>query len=576
MRGRASPLRLQSRRQQRGAALIIVATVLVMGVAWFTVGALGKAAPSVAQREIETGRALQEAKRALLGYIAQYAARTNFEFPGRMPCPESPNSIGTANEGLVASACSNTAAVVGRFPWRTIGVEQLRDGDREPLWYVLSPNFHPTSFPLNAAPPNPWLNLDTPPQLPFDGTMVVALIIAPGRALNTLSDPAAPPAGCPKVNQQVLNRYVAPLNPANFLECGNASGSYENRGTSPWTNDRVVSITAADWQDAITGAVADRLQRQVAPAIASWNEIELSASGRSWSSAYLPLASPFGDPAANGYCGGAAIREGLLPVAATPACDTNWSSASAALLVGMTLQACSADATEMRCTFLSVLDTGPLSARITADAANVAGSFRRPIIAPDITTNIAGSSITNFSLTASGVTGGGTVQFDVSLPPPPLSTVVEVLIPHLANAAVLADASLAWFLNNRWQRHTYYAVAPSATASSATPCGAPGDAGCLEVHGLPASSGNYWDKRFVLVLAGRPISGQSRSGAGAGDITQYLEADNASPNDRSFRASFFVANPAAAAPPYPPFNDRVAACPFQHTPQTGGPVTLCN
>src|SRR5712692_9520821 len=65
-----------NRRAQRGAALILFVTILILGIAWYTVGALGKAAPGTAEREAQTGIALQSAKRALLSHIARQAGRT--------------------------------------------------------------------------------------------------------------------------------------------------------------------------------------------------------------------------------------------------------------------------------------------------------------------------------------------------------------------------------------------------------------------------------------------------------------------------------------------------------------------
>jgi hypothetical protein len=242
---------------QRGAALILLITVLVLGVAWFVVGALGKAAPTSADRDTLSGAALGQSKRALLAYVAQYAARSGTIEPGQMPCPEFLSSIGTGNQGQAGTSCSNASPTVGRLPWETLGVDEIRDGYGEPIWYVLSPGFR-------AAP----INFGTPGQLTYNGNpnTAVALLIAPGPPLNTASDPATPPAGCSKVNQQVSTRNTASLNPQNFLECGNDAGNNSILGNSQWTNDRVIAITAAEWADAIAGPVADRLQRQVAPA----------------------------------------------------------------------------------------------------------------------------------------------------------------------------------------------------------------------------------------------------------------------------------------------------------------------
>ncbi|HZN85659.1 MAG TPA: hypothetical protein VFB53_02635, partial [Burkholderiales bacterium] len=236
-------------RRQHGAALILFLTILVLGVAWFAVGALGKAPVATAEREVITGRALQAAKQALLAYAAQYAARSTTADPGQMPCPE---SLTLANPGEASTSCSATLLVVGRLPWKTLGIDPLRDGAGEPLWYMMR-GFR-----------DPPINFGTAGQLTYNGATVVAMIIAPGVPLSTTG---TPPAGCTAQNQLVATRNAATLNPANFIECGVATGSIASPGDSAWTNDRAIAITAAEWADAIAPAIADRLQRQVAPTL---------------------------------------------------------------------------------------------------------------------------------------------------------------------------------------------------------------------------------------------------------------------------------------------------------------------
>ena len=136
----------RKRGTQRGAALIVMMTVIVMGIAWYTVGALGNAVRSTADREIRTGAALYAAKRALLDYVAAQAAQPDTTIPGRLPCPE-PLSPAAGSEGIAAGCSDNTATYVGRLPWRTLGVDQIRDGDGELLWYILGRGFRQS--PIN-------------------------------------------------------------------------------------------------------------------------------------------------------------------------------------------------------------------------------------------------------------------------------------------------------------------------------------------------------------------------------------------------------------------------------------------
>lgn len=550
-----------SRRAQRGMALLVFLTVLVVGSAWFTIGALAKAAPSAASREMRTGEALQAAKRALLGYAAQYAARTDHNVPGRLPCPESPASIGTSNEGEAPGACSNLTAEIGRLPWKTLGVDRIVDGAGEPLWYVLSPGFRQSP-----------VNFDSSGQLTLDSALnaAVALIIAPGAALDTQLDADTPPAGCAKRNQGG-NRGAAPLNALDFVECGNATGSYVTAGTSKWLNDRVLAVTAAEWADAIAGAVADRLQRQVAPALDQWRTTESVAN---WGIGFLPYGSTFSDPATNILCGSYGVREGLPPTSPASTACTAWSGSVSSLL-GLTSSGCTQTGTELQCSFTSILGAA-FSARITATAQQVAGSFRRPIASSDVTVS-GGGWVQTFTLALSPSTGNATATMDIMFPLLPLTSSVSVRIPNLPDGAVLSDTRMAWFVNNNWDRLTYYAISSTATISPSGICTAPGDAGCLEIRGLPAENGNYWDKRLVLALTGLPIAGQNRScPTGCNDLAQFLEIENAStPANRIYRADVRIPIPTALPPPYPPFNDRIATCPFQVMPSSGA-VTLCN
>ena len=562
--------------RQRGAAMMVILTVLVLGVAWFAVGALGKVAVSTADREAKTALALQAAKKALLGHVAQYAGRTTFDFPGRMPCPESLNAYGTANEGQSPGACSNTVAVVGRLPWQTLGIDQLRDADGEALWYVLGPNFHPTAFPLNPAPPNPYLNFGTPAALPFDGTNVVALVIAPGRALQ--SNP------CNAVNQQAA-RFAVPLNPAKFFECGNATGAYTNPGTSAGSNDRVLAITQAEWADAIAGPVADRLQRQVLPVLADWHTVEFAATeaslgvgnGRSWGSAppagwnlpYLPFASSWSNPTTDDYCGNQDAYEGLAPV--DPTCYrspwTGTSTATGGLNVLGGGACIDLNGTHLRCRYQRLLGLGALTARITAQAANVGRAFRGTIRASEIVISGNGS-VTNMTMSIPNNTSDATAVIDVTWPGIlGLLQVVTVDVPHLQDAAVLSDARIAWFLNNQWQRYTYYAVAPGATVSAPTNCANPAYTGCLTVTGLPASAGPANRKRLLLMLSGRALAGETQPSANRND---YFESPNDATNIAG-GASTFASGTVTAT-----FNDRIATCPYAYIDGGGNNVSLCN
>lgn len=554
-------------RAQGGAALILFATVLILGVAWFTVGALGKAAPTAADRDARTGRALGAAKKALLAYVALKAADSAENFPGRLPCPESLGQMGTAAEGLSAPVVTPsfpTCSSVGRLPWETLGVDQLRDSYGEPLWYAVTTG----TWALVNSGTNLTINPGTANAISYNGTAnaVVAVIIAPGPAVNTLSEPGTPAAGCSKVNQQT-NRYAVPLVAARFLECGNATGSYTTAGISPWSNDRTISITANEVMDAIAGAIADRLQRQVAPALNRWRT---TTSVTSWGESFMPYASTFSSaaPPSNNMCGNSGITEGMLPSidvatsVSTGTCDTSWTSGSASGLGGLlSTSGCTVSATRMRCSFTVILG-GLATPTITATAQNVAYAFRS-FDPSQVTISVNGGAYTsatvqNLTGSVSGGTGAATISFQVPFPLLSIASTVRVRITHPADA-LLADPDTAWFLNSGWDRFTYYAASTATMATPSGACAAPGNAACLTVNGMTTPN----DKRIVLIYMGRKLSTQTQPST---NVANYLEGDNATTGNGIYASGIVTSS----------FNDRVAACPFQYTPATGGAVTLCN
>jgi hypothetical protein len=550
---------MTTRRRQQGVALILMATLLVMGVAWFAIGAGKSRSVTEYEREAKTGAALREAKAALLAYAAQYAARSNTAEPGQMPCPESTNYFAAGTEGQASTSCSNANESVGRLPWRTLGIDQLRDGYGEPLWYVLSRGFR-----------NPPINFGTFGQINYNGSAnaAVALIIAPGRVVNTLSDPGTPPAACAKVNQGSSNRNATtgPLDPTKFLECSNAIGPYGNPGNmanwSTWSNDRVIAITSQEWADAIASAIADRLQRQTLPALRNWETAEAAATGKSWASTwsapYQPFAVTFANPNASTFCGSGGVREGLVPLAAwsTTDCDVRWTGSASALLNLLSL-GCSQQATYLSCQFLGLLGIGGTT--ITATAPNIANGYRGTLTAADISVS-GGGTVGASSLSISSATGAATLTVQVTFPLLALLQAVEVRIPYVADANVLSDSRVTWVTNNNWQRYLYYAVAPGATVSPTSACAAAGDPGCITVAGLAASTGATNDKRVVLALSGRPIGTQVQPSA---NRTDYFES-------RVSATQFTSATVTST------YNDRLAACPFQFTMQSGATTTICN
>lgn len=196
-------------RMQNGAALIVMLVIMILGAAAFLLASLNSSALQNSRDRITTD-ALAQAKEALIGYAAKVqisaSSASNQPRPGDLPCPD------TNNDGLQESSCGNAAgstgqaARLGRLPWKTLGLPDLRDASGERLWYAVSNNFKYNTRNTTL------LNSDTPgtitvrdsagniihngcaafglPACPTPaaadaafGTGAVAVIIAPGGAL---------------------------------------------------------------------------------------------------------------------------------------------------------------------------------------------------------------------------------------------------------------------------------------------------------------------------------------------------------------------------------------------------------
>lgn len=123
----------------RGAALIILMALLAMGVLYFVT--LQLEAVSVYQKEALQGGgrdSLVQAREALLGHAATYRddpAHTTEVF-GYLPCPD------TNGDGESDPPCGAAGeASVGLFPFKTLGLPNLRDSAGGCLWYAVAGSF---------------------------------------------------------------------------------------------------------------------------------------------------------------------------------------------------------------------------------------------------------------------------------------------------------------------------------------------------------------------------------------------------------------------------------------------------
>ncbi len=259
-------------RRQRGAALLILLSLLSVAIAYAVVAGLNRSAGDIARaRDLKTYAALAQAKAAMIAYAVTYKdthdkpASNSYTVPGYLPCPD----LGTsAYEGQAASTCGGSlVSVMGRLPWRTLGLDTLKDSSGECLWYAVSGTYKnylnavsgstTTSNMMNWDNNGQFNVMDTDGVTILTGstddTNAVAVIFAPGAALAGQDrTPAAGTTNCGGnysaaayletaggINNSVVSGTA--LAPSSFI-AGTASNTF---------NDKLVYITRADIWNAI-------------------------------------------------------------------------------------------------------------------------------------------------------------------------------------------------------------------------------------------------------------------------------------------------------------------------------------
>jgi hypothetical protein len=254
----ATNLRIQvSIRSQRGFALIALLAILTTGILYVLLDRLDASAIR-RQRDDVTAQALARAKDALIGYAA------SSDPPGALLCPDTATNTGVPS--VTTSDCAGSN-YIGRLPWKTLGLGDLRDGNGQCLWYAISPVFRNKmtsasriALPLNTSTAGTiTLQFGSGTNLPAPPNPVAAVIIAAGMPIGS-QDQAT--SGSPLCGGNTLATNYLDIGPApNYINnaTGNISGSnmtFVTDGPSASFNDRFVYITAAELMDAVGWRIA--------------------------------------------------------------------------------------------------------------------------------------------------------------------------------------------------------------------------------------------------------------------------------------------------------------------------------
>ena len=225
--------------RQRGAALLIMLVILVVGAAAVLINSLTSSAVKTA-RQTTTAAALAQAREALIGRAIKDVNR-----PGSLPCPDT-NNNGSADLFISGNQCPN---YVGRLPWKTLGLPDLRDGDGERLWYALSPTVRDYSSSTQSV------NSDTPSQFNIIGNVtmnnVVAIVFSPGAVLSSPSQVRD------TANENNVANYLEGNNATNgaIINADIAGGTYSSTSIYTFT----ANASSSTFNDSVLGITADQV-----------------------------------------------------------------------------------------------------------------------------------------------------------------------------------------------------------------------------------------------------------------------------------------------------------------------------
>ena len=516
---------------QKGAAFIVMLVIMVLGITSILVGSLSSAGTKI-ERDVKTAEVLAQAKDALIGK----AAIDTVYPPGNFPCPD------TDNDGVSdAGGADDCPQYIGRLPWKTLGLPDLRDATGERLWYTLSRNVRR----YNSVRP---LNSDTTGTLNVTGSYadsnLIALIFAPGSNTGTQRRSSTQTASCSTTGTSILESLCA----ANYLEGSNDDPSpgaapnlnYQNANAGIEFNDQLISIS----RDRLFATVEKRIAKEI--------KNVLNAYYAAWGA--FPYAAPFADPSASSFTGQAspATYSGLLPVGDNVI--PTWAGIpSVTFSGGGGYNYCELRNGNARWRCIDIVISTGETITITGTLNNVGRGLWRPHhignicevrarnssginkLATDVLDNVI---ITN-SLNSNG---SATIVFQArgkagfgSLQRIELRDIRDYTTDILSNSNTAVCSPVpanpvipTWLFNdatdgNNWHQVAYYSVAQQFAPGGDHTCTT---SPCLTVNGQGGGS----DKRALVVMTGRAIAGAHPSGT----LSNYLEGENLTSADYIF------------------------------------------
>lgn len=238
----------RARARQSGYA-VLLATVLLATV-MLTVYLGRFDGPALRRtKDDRTAQALAQAKEALIG-----AAVAQVNLPGALPCPDAMNA------GTPSTSGSNCQSYLGRLPWQTLGLADLRDGEGDCLWYAIGfKSLFRSPLPASSRNAATALNTATPGGITLQdaaansiSNRVVAVIFSGGPPLAGQARTAVGTTVC-----------GGSLNAADYLDTGPAPGTVNN-ASGPTTGLYVRAPASASFNDILVTITEQEIAQAVA------------------------------------------------------------------------------------------------------------------------------------------------------------------------------------------------------------------------------------------------------------------------------------------------------------------------
>jgi len=487
--------------RQHGAALMVMLVIMIIGAAAILVSALSSSSLQI-ERDRTTADALAKAKAALIG-----RAVADITSPGSLPCPDIDDTgIAQSTVGQPGGNCPN---YIGRLPWKTLGLPDLRDGSGERLWYALSPNFR------DYVSLNP-INSDSQGTLTISGTStasnVIAIVFSPSATLSGQSRSSTQTASCTTTGTTVANSLCA----TNYLEGSNANLStaatpntaFQTAASSSTFNDEMINIT----HDALFQPVETRIAREAKKCLDAYAADSTNTYHR------YPWAASDIDTSYTGSYNTLFGRIPVIPITTTQNIDA---TATTMLTALSNLQAAlnAYSTNNNTSTKAALLSAGQTLATAADNADNNPGTFQPYNYLTDQAQN-AGTSAQNL---ANGGSSVSTVQNYVN------STNSSLIYNHFIDGSMPSTniwpsscvfTSSYW---STWQNEVFYQVAAgNSPGTSVTVC----NTSCLTINGSgnPASgNGTY---RATVIIGRAHSSSLNTSTANTNPPSYYLEKNN--------------------------------------------------